>query len=84
MIDVKETMGNATEIKRNGFYKPSRFSKQSAKERRAFLEDFIEALDEFIPTCNDMSLDMLNDYNDLRGNIMWLIDKECNNVRFGE
>lgn len=83
MIDVKEAMGNS-EIKRTGYYEPSRFSKQSAKMRRKLLEDFIDELDRYIPTYNDMSLEMLNDYNDLRGNIMWLIDKECDNVRFGE
>lgn len=80
MIDVKAVMNEHTE----GFYKPNGFCKQSAKVRRDFLEELIDSLDGFIPMHNDMSLDMLKNYNDLRGNIMWLIDKENENVRYGE
>lgn len=80
-VDVRELM-DKVEDKAEGYYQEPGYSKEDARHRRRFLEDNLGALDEIISRNNDMDRWTRAKYNDLRGQIINLIDEENRNVKF--
>lgn len=80
-VDVRELM-DKVEDKAEGYYKEPGYSKEEARLRRKFLEDFLNHLDDVINRNNDMDRWTRAKYNDLRGQIINLIDEENRNVKF--
>lgn len=80
-VDVRELM-DKVEDKAEGYYQEPGYSKRNARERRAFLEGFLEAMDSVVAESNNMDRWTRAKYNDLRGQIINLIDEENRNVKF--
>lgn len=80
-VDVRELM-NKVEDKAEGYYQEPGYSKHDARDRRAFLEGFLEAMDSVVAESNNMDRWTRAEYNDLRGMILNLIDEENRNVKF--
>lgn len=80
-VDVRELM-EKVEDKAEGYYQEPGYSKHDARRRRGFLEDILGALDNLVADSNNMDRWTRAKYNDLRGQIINLIDEENRNVKF--